>query len=133
MQASQVILFIDMDLHSNATYLLMVLSSMGDQISVRPDTLKCVRFEPNLLSQGIYPTAIIVLVNIQRSITLEGSKMRSIHIDSGKAGPHTTEVSTIRFNVRSKPESLSSTTPAISSTVTDEQAYNTASSGQEEV
>ncbi|KAF8916124.1 hypothetical protein CPB85DRAFT_1216948 [Mucidula mucida] len=84
---SQLILFFDISIDSNVGYLYMVLSTMGDQIS------------------GVYPTAIIVLVNMQRSMA-DDSKA-SMHIDSGSnRTPRSQELSTMQFNASARAKSL---------------------------
>lgn len=96
-QLSQLILFFDIDIESKLSNLYLVLASMGDQISVSSGQTAPHFLELKAASQGVYPTAIIVLVHIQRNIDLDDSNVHATHVDSG-ARKKSKELTTIQFN-----------------------------------
>ncbi|KAF9050724.1 hypothetical protein BDZ89DRAFT_1006028 [Hymenopellis radicata] len=74
---SQLILFFDIQPGARVIYLYYVLSTMGDQIS------------------GIYPTAIIILVNTQRSMSSDNQYF-SGHADLERT-PQSQELTSLQF------------------------------------
>ncbi|KAI3601604.1 hypothetical protein WG66_003048 [Moniliophthora roreri] len=98
---SQLILFFDFEGFGFATYLYMFLSTMGDQIS------------------GVYPTMIIILVYMQRSISDSTTTGKITHgHDADTSGRVTHQLSTLRFTPGQTDTNFTSIGP--SSTVIDD-------------